>query len=73
MSLTAESKTMHHADQLPHAAHDVTTSALFGASCVWSLCVAVWKGLPSWELVPPILFGVVALSREFRAWKKAKG
>lgn len=57
---------MHHDHQAPVPAHQVGDLVLFGASSLWAAGVAVWKCMPSWELVPPLCFGVAAL---IRAWK----
>lgn len=40
---------------------DVMPLALFGAGALWGFVDAVYRGLPPWNLVPPLLFGAAAL------------
>jgi hypothetical protein len=53
--------------------HTATATALFGAGSLWSLVDAIHQGLPPWNLVPPILFGLAALVTALKAPWSRKG
>lgn len=54
----------HHTHLLP--------PALFGFGSLWQLCLAIQRGMPPWEVVPPILFGLAALVSAITNYRRAR-
>lgn len=54
-----------------HHSH-LTPPVLFGFGSIWQLAIAIQRGMPPWEVVPPILFGLAALVSAVTNYRRSR-